>query len=143
MASSIQLATGLGGAVGSDLRNAQNQLIFVEFAIITPLIRFWVGGGIFGFAQVIWVIGISMVILGALVHLPVRAIAGIGVGLIVLHNATDVIRIDLHRSAETLAKNAVDRAAKIDHAVDVVNSHRCQSTTWSFFTIGTPLCRLQ
>lgn len=32
MASSIQLATGLGGAIGSDVRKVQNQLLFVEFA---------------------------------------------------------------------------------------------------------------
>jgi len=32
MASSTQLVTGLGGAIGSDLRSAHNQLVFVEFA---------------------------------------------------------------------------------------------------------------
>jgi hypothetical protein len=32
MASSIQLASGLGGAIGSDVRRTQNQLLFVEFA---------------------------------------------------------------------------------------------------------------
>src|SRR5580704_12341998 len=62
-------------------------LIVLEFAVITPLIRFWIGNGILGFAQVIWVIGVSMVVLGALIHLPVRAIAAFGIAIIILHNA--------------------------------------------------------
>jgi hypothetical protein len=32
MSTSIQLATGLGGAIGSDVRRTQNQLLFVEYA---------------------------------------------------------------------------------------------------------------
>jgi uncharacterized membrane protein len=41
----------------------------------------------FTFAGVIWVIGWSMVILGALVFLPASAVAGIGVAIIAGHNA--------------------------------------------------------
>ena len=41
----------------------------------------------FTFAGVIWVIGWSMAILGALVFLPVSAVAGIGVAIIAGHNA--------------------------------------------------------
>src|SRR5260221_11025823 len=32
MATPTQLVTGLGGAIGSDLRRIHNQLVFVEFA---------------------------------------------------------------------------------------------------------------
>src|SRR5688572_9897363 len=42
-----------------------------------------------GFLQVIWVIGISMIILAALIHLPLRIIAGFGVAMIFLHNLLD------------------------------------------------------
>lgn len=43
----------------------------------------------FGFAQTIWALGWSMVVLSLLVWLPVRAIAAFGVSLIALHNLTD------------------------------------------------------
>lgn len=43
-------------------------------------------------AQVIWVLGWSMVVLAALVHLPTAAIAVIGWGMIALHNLFDGIR---------------------------------------------------
>jgi uncharacterized membrane protein len=43
-------------------------------------------------AQVIWALGWSMVVLAALVHLPVAAIAAIGWGMIALHNACDGVR---------------------------------------------------
>jgi uncharacterized membrane protein len=39
--------------------------------------------------QVIWVIGVSMIVLAALIHLPVRLVAGFGVLMIALHNLLD------------------------------------------------------
>jgi uncharacterized membrane protein len=42
-------------------------------------------------AGVIWALGWSMVAMAALVWLPTRAIAGIGIALIVFHNATDAV----------------------------------------------------
>lgn len=41
----------------------------------------------FTFAGVIWVIGWSMVVLAALVFLPVRAVGGVGLAIILFHNA--------------------------------------------------------
>jgi uncharacterized membrane protein len=41
--------------------------------------------------QVIWVIGISMVVLAGLIHLPLPGIAAFGVALIALHNLADGI----------------------------------------------------
>jgi uncharacterized membrane protein len=46
----------------------------------------------FLFAQVIWAIGWSMIVLAGLVHLPVRAIAAFGLVMIFLHNALDRIQ---------------------------------------------------
>ncbi|UKJ09149.1 DUF1624 domain-containing protein [Solitalea lacus] len=43
----------------------------------------------FSVAQVIWVIGMSMVFLSALIFFPVRWIGFIGIGMIVLHNLLD------------------------------------------------------
>jgi uncharacterized membrane protein len=42
-----------------------------------------------GFFQVIWVIGVSMVGLAALIYLPLPAVGGIGLALIGLHNLFD------------------------------------------------------
>jgi uncharacterized membrane protein len=41
----------------------------------------------FTFAGVIWVIGLSMIVLAALVHLPPRTVGAIGLAIIVGHNA--------------------------------------------------------
>jgi uncharacterized membrane protein len=43
------------------------------------------------FVQVIWVLGISMIVLAALIRLPLAAIAAIGIAMIVGHNALDGI----------------------------------------------------
>jgi len=46
-----------------------------------------------GFLQVIWVIGVSMIVLAALIHLPLKVIAGFGVGMIFLHNLLDRFQV--------------------------------------------------
>jgi uncharacterized membrane protein len=43
--------------------------------------------------QVIWVIGVSMVVLAALIYLPLRAVAAGGVAMIALHNLLDGFRV--------------------------------------------------
>ena len=43
------------------------------------------------FLQVIWAIGVSMLVLAALVHLPLRAIAILSVAMICGHNALDTM----------------------------------------------------
>src|SRR6266700_4229289 len=46
-------------------------LIFLEFTLVRFLIVFNLDYTFFGMAQVIWVIGVSMIIMAALVYLPV------------------------------------------------------------------------
>jgi uncharacterized membrane protein len=41
------------------------------------------------FVQVIWVIGVSMIVLAGLIHLPLGAVAAIGIGMIAGHNLLD------------------------------------------------------
>lgn len=53
------------------------------------------------FLQVIWVIGICMIILAALIYLPVRVIAIIGLALILGHNAFDHISTKSFNTIET------------------------------------------
>jgi uncharacterized membrane protein len=46
-----------------------------------------------GFLQVIWAIGVSMIVLAALIHLPLRAVAAVGSGIILLHNLGDYVAV--------------------------------------------------
>lgn len=59
-----------------------------------------------GFLQVIWAIGVSMVVLAALIHLPLRWVAGIGVGIIALHNLTDGVTVQGWQGPGSQAPNA-------------------------------------
>jgi uncharacterized membrane protein len=43
----------------------------------------------FVFVQVIWAIGWSMIVMAGLIYLPLRAIAGVGLAMIFLHNLLD------------------------------------------------------
>ena len=49
---------------------------------------------------VIWALGWSMVALSALIYLPMRAIAFIGIGMILVHNFFDDIRLEDFQTAE-------------------------------------------
>jgi uncharacterized membrane protein len=65
-------------------------LMLLELTVVRCVVAFNVDYGQFpGFLQVIWAIGVSMVVLAALIHLPLRAVAGVGMGIILLHNLTD------------------------------------------------------
>ena len=68
-------------------------LILLEFTIVRFLLFFHLDYSIMGPAQVIWVIGVSMILLAGLIHLPLRAIAAFGVGMIFFHNLLDGIRV--------------------------------------------------
>src|SRR5262245_172407 len=69
-------------------------LILLEFTLLRIVIWFNVD---FYFAvelQVIWVIGVSMIALAALIGRPLRLIVMASVSMIALHNLLDVIRVD-------------------------------------------------
>jgi len=68
-------------------------LIFLEFTIVRFGIVFNLDYSFFGMAQVIWVIGVSMIVMAALIYLPVRVVGAAGVGMIVLHNLLDGLRV--------------------------------------------------
>jgi uncharacterized membrane protein len=69
-------------------------LVVLEFTLVRLSVTFNVDYYSFlGMMQVIWVIGISMIVLAALIHLPLRVIAGFGIGMIVLHNLLDRFQV--------------------------------------------------
>jgi uncharacterized membrane protein len=68
-------------------------LIVLEMTVIQWLITFHPDYRVLGFFQVIWVIGVSMIFLAALIHLPNIVVAAFGLLMIALHNLTDGIRV--------------------------------------------------
>jgi uncharacterized membrane protein len=68
-------------------------LIFLEFTVVRFLIVFNLDYSFFGMAQVIWVIGVSMIVMAALIYVPVSVVGVIGVAMIFLHNLFDGIQV--------------------------------------------------
>lgn len=68
-------------------------LILMEFTLVRFGFVFNLDYSFAGAAQVIWVIGLSMIIMAGLIYLPMRAIAIYGLALVLLHNLLDGIRI--------------------------------------------------
>lgn len=64
-------------------------LIVLEFTIIRFSLFFNFDYSFIGLAEVIWIFGVSMIVLAALIHLPVRVITALGIGVIALHNLFD------------------------------------------------------
>lgn len=75
-------------------------LIVLELTIVKLGIALNPDYRFLGFLQVIWVIGVSMIVLAALIHLPKIAIAAFGLLMIALHNLTDSIRVASWRGPE-------------------------------------------
>jgi uncharacterized membrane protein len=68
-------------------------LVIMEFTLVR-LVTWWnVNPNMLAMLQVIWVIGVSMMVLAALVRLPMRVVGMIGLAIIVGHNALDAIQV--------------------------------------------------
>ncbi len=79
--------------------------VLLEFAVVNLSLMFewpWVKG--FVFVQVLWAIGVSMVVLSGLVYLPMRWILGIGLVMVVGHNLLDGIQAETWGSFSWLWK---------------------------------------
>lgn len=73
-------------------------LAFIELAVIRFLGSFNVDPNYLANLQVIWVIGLSMIALAALIHLPQRAVLAIGLLITCGHNLLDGIRVPVWTS---------------------------------------------
>ncbi|HKP70823.1 MAG TPA: heparan-alpha-glucosaminide N-acetyltransferase domain-containing protein [Pyrinomonadaceae bacterium] len=70
-------------------------LVILELTVIRFLVMFNLDySSDLGFLQVIWVIGVSMIVMSVLIFLPIAVVGILGVLMIVLHNLADT-RIDL------------------------------------------------
>ena len=69
-------------------------LVVLEFTVIRFLVTFNLDySSFFGMAQVIWVIGVSMIVMAALIYLPLRLVGILGLAMIVLHNLLDAYQL--------------------------------------------------
>jgi uncharacterized membrane protein len=68
-------------------------LIFLEFSLVRLGAFFNVEIKFLMMMQVIWVIGLSMIIMAALIHLPLKVIGGFGLAMIASHNLLDRYRM--------------------------------------------------
>lgn len=68
-------------------------LIVLEFTVVRFAISFNVDYSFLGLAEVIWVFGVSMIVLAALIFLPVRVVGALGIAMIALHNSLDGITV--------------------------------------------------
>lgn len=69
-------------------------LVILEFTLVRFGIVFNLDySASFGMVQVIWVIGVSMIVMAALIYLPVKVVGGVGVAMIVMHNLLDRFQV--------------------------------------------------
>jgi len=61
-------------------------LIFLELTVVRSLMWFNWHPSLLAFLQVIWAIGVSLIVLAALVRLPVPLVGGLGVVIVLGHN---------------------------------------------------------
>jgi len=77
-------------------------LIVLEFTLVRAGVVFNLDyGTVLALPQVIWAIGVSMIVLAALVHLPLRVVGAFGVAMVALHNLLDGIRVPFWRGPGT------------------------------------------
>ena len=76
-------------------------LVLLEMTVVQFAVTFHPDYRFLGFLQVIWAIGVSMIVLAALIHLPKSAVAAIGLLMIALHNLLDGIRVQGWRGPGT------------------------------------------
>jgi len=68
-------------------------LIVLELTVVRFGVFFSLDYRFLGFLQVIWVIGVSMIVLAGLIRLPIKVVAGFGIAMIALHNLLDHFQV--------------------------------------------------
>src|SRR5438105_10453560 len=68
-------------------------LMLLECTVVRAFTWFNLDYHFVGLAQVIWAIGVSMIILAGLIYLPWRVVAAFGIGMVALHNLLDKFQV--------------------------------------------------
>ena len=68
-------------------------LVFLELTLIRGLVSFNLRLSMLAFLQVIWVIGVGMIVLAGLVKLPTRVVLAAGLAIVAGHNLLDAVQV--------------------------------------------------
>lgn len=91
-------------------------LVVLELTVVRCAVAFNFDFARFpGFLQVIWAIGVSMIILAALIHLPLRAVAAVGIGIVALHNLADGVVVQGWQGPGSRAPGALEAIWMVLH----------------------------
>src|SRR6266436_3508793 len=91
----LQIARGKSkGELSRFLVSRGFWLIVLEFTWVRIAVTFNVDYRFLGVMQVIWVIGVSMIVLAVLIHLPLRVVGTFGVLMIASHNLLDRFHVE-------------------------------------------------
>ena len=82
-------------------------LIFLELTVVRSLMWFNWHPSLLAFLQVIWAIGVSLIVLAALVRLPVPLVGGLGVVIVLGHNLLDGIAVPGWRGPDSPVPSAL------------------------------------
>ena len=81
-------------------------LIVLEVTVIRVVVSGNLDYRFVGGLQVIWALGVSMIVLAALIYLPLWVTAIFGVGMIALHNLLDGFKVQSWQGAESAVPSA-------------------------------------
>jgi len=76
-------------------------LVVLEFTAVRIAVTFNVDYRFLGVMQVIWAIGVSMIVMAALIQLPLRVVGVFGVAMIALHNLLDRFHVQGWRGPQS------------------------------------------
>jgi len=98
----LQIARGKDkGALSRFLVTRGLWLIVLEFTWVRTAVTFNLDYRFIGAMQVIWAIGVSMIVLAALINLPLRVVNGFGLTMIALHNLLDRFHVQGWRGPQS------------------------------------------
>ena len=84
-------------------------LIFLELTVIKIGMWFNFDFRLLGTLQVIWVLGVSMIVLAALIYLPLKVTAGFGMLMVFLHNSLDGIKVPGWQGPGSLVPSSTEK----------------------------------
>jgi uncharacterized membrane protein len=90
-------------------------LIVLEVTVVKLGVFFDFDIRFLGFLQVIWVIGVSMIVLAGLIHLPVKVVAAFGLLMIFFHNLLDRFRVESWHGPEAPIPNIFQKLWMVLH----------------------------
>ena len=90
-------------------------LIVLEVTVVKFGVFFNFDYRFLGFLQVIWVIGVSMIILAALIHFPLKVVGAFGLLMIFLHNLLDGFTVESWHGPESPIPGTLEKLWMVLH----------------------------